>query len=129
MTQESTTPDPMEMLRRLWAPLGVPVPGLAVPTLDPEEVSKRIADLRAVEGWLQLNLNMVKMAISALEVQRTALDAMRSGENEGPAPAAGPADPANPMMWPWALMQQALAPTTPPADKRDKPGASGKGRK
>jgi len=124
MAQESGSNDPMEMLRRLWAPLGVPVPGLAVPTLDPEEVSKRITDLRAVEGWLQLNLNMVKMAISALEVQRSALDAMRPGE--GKAAGMASPDPANPMMWPWALMQQALAPTPPSPDK---PAGGGKARK
>ena len=126
MAQESGTPDPMEMLRRLWAPLGVPVPGLAVPTLDPEEVSKRITDLRAVEGWLQLNLNMVKMAISALEVQRSALEAMRPGEGKAQASGAASPDPANPMMWPWALMQQALAPMPPAGEK---PGIGGKSRK
>lgn len=126
MAQESGSTDPMEMLRRLWAPLGVPVPGLAVPTLDPEEVAKRITDLRAVEGWLQLNLNMVKMAISALEVQRSALDAMRPGEGKAQNPGMASPDPANPMMWPWALMQQALAPMPPSPDKQPGTGKAGK---
>jgi len=42
--------DPFEVFRRLWGPLGVPVPGLAMPTLDPQEVEKRIAELKAVES-------------------------------------------------------------------------------
>jgi len=32
---DATPPqDPFEMFRRLWGPLGVPVPGMTMPTLD-----------------------------------------------------------------------------------------------
>jgi hypothetical protein len=72
------TPDPFEMFRRLWGPLGVPLPGMAMPTLDPQEVDKRIAELRSVEAWLAMNLNMVKFSIQGLELQRAALEAMRT---------------------------------------------------
>ena len=70
--------DPFEMFRRLWGPLGVPLPGMAMPTLDPAEIDRRIADLRSIEGWLAMNLNMVKFSIQGLELQRSALAAMRS---------------------------------------------------
>ena len=70
--------DPFEMFRRLWGPLGVPIPGMAMPTLDPQEVDKRIADLRSVEAWLAMNLNMVKFSIQGLELQKSALQAMRA---------------------------------------------------
>jgi hypothetical protein len=70
--------DPLEMFRRLWGPLGVPLPGVAMPTFDPQEVEKRIADLRSVEAWLSMNLNMVKFSIQGLEVQKAALQAMRA---------------------------------------------------
>jgi hypothetical protein len=69
--------DPFEMFRRLWGPLGVPLPGMAMPTLDPDEIEKRIAELRSVEAWLGMNLNMVKFSIQGLEVQKAALLAMR----------------------------------------------------
>ena len=69
--------DPFEMFRRLWGPLGVPLPGMAMPTLDPQEVEKRIADLRSIEGWLTMNLNMVKFSIQGLELQKAALQAMQ----------------------------------------------------
>jgi hypothetical protein len=69
--------DPFEMFRRLWGPLGVPIPGMAMPTLDPQEVEKRITDLRSIEGWLTLNLNMVKFSIQGLEMQKAALEAMK----------------------------------------------------
>ena len=76
--QGATAPDPFEMFRRLWAPLGLPVPGMTMPTLDPAEVEKRISDLRSVEAWLGMNLNMVKMAIQGLEMQKLALEAMKA---------------------------------------------------
>ena len=76
MADETPPQDPFEMFRRLWGPLGVPIPGMAVPTFDPKEVEKRIAELRSVEAWLQMNLNMVKLSIQGLEMQRAALQAM-----------------------------------------------------
>jgi hypothetical protein len=71
-------PDPFEMFRRLWGPLGVPIPGMAVPTFDPQEVEKRIAELRSVEAWLNMNLNMLRFSIQGLELQRAALQAMKT---------------------------------------------------
>jgi hypothetical protein len=74
---DETPQDPFEMFRRLWGPLGVPIPGMAVPTFDPQEVEKRIAELRSVEAWLTMNLNMLKFSIQGLELQRAALQAMK----------------------------------------------------
>jgi hypothetical protein len=78
MADDTPPQDPFEMFRRLWGPLGVPLPGLAVPTFDPQEVEKRIAELRSVETWLNMNLNMLKFAIQGLELQRIALQAMKT---------------------------------------------------
>ncbi len=77
MADEKPPQDPFEMFRRLWGPLGVPLPGMAVPTFDPQEVEKRISELRSVEAWLNVNLNMVKLSIQGLELQRATLQAMR----------------------------------------------------
>jgi hypothetical protein len=77
MPDDSPPPDPFEMFRRLWGPLGVPIPGMAVPTFDPQEVEKRISELRSVEAWLTMNLNMLKFSIQGLEMQRAALQAMK----------------------------------------------------
>ena len=73
MPDEPPPQDPFEMFRRLWGGLGVPLPGMAMPTFDPQEVEKRIAELRSVEAWLNMNLNMVKFSIQGLELQRAAL--------------------------------------------------------
>ena len=85
MPDQPPPQDPFEMFRRLWGGLGVPLPGMAMPTFDPQEVEKRIAELRSVEAWLNMNLNMVKFSIQGLELQRAALQAMRSaGGGETP---------------------------------------------
>jgi hypothetical protein len=112
MADPNPPQDPFEMFRRLWGPLGVPVPGMAMPTMDPKEVEKRIADLKSVEGWLAMNLNMVRFAIQGLEMQRSALEAMKSGTSDAKLAelaAASANTAANTMMWPWAVMQQAMA--------------------
>jgi hypothetical protein len=115
------TEDPMEMFRRLWGPLGIPLPGLAMPTLDPAEIEKRIVELKAVEGWLSMNLNMLRMAIQGLEVQKTALEAMRATAQVGLDAASAGAREGHPMLWPWAAMQQALGGAAP------KPGETATG--
>ena len=72
-----TPQDPFEMFRRLWGPLGVPVPGMAMPTLDPQEIDKRIQDLKSVEVWLSMNLNMLRAGIQGLEMQKAGLEGMQ----------------------------------------------------
>jgi len=121
MAESSPPQDPFEMFRRLWGPLGVPVPGMAMPTLDPAEVEKRIADLRSVEGWLGMNLNMVKLSIQGLEMQKLALQAMRAsadaaGDQSSTAPGA-----MNQMLWPWTAMHQAMGGNAPVPPQEKKP--------
>ncbi len=92
MADPQTPPDPFEMFRRLWGPLGVPVPGLAMPTLDPQEVEKRVNELKAVEAWLSMNLNMLRVAIQGLEMQKAALQAMKAATEVGRGPKEKPDD-------------------------------------
>ena len=119
--------DPFEMFRRLWGPLGIPLPGMTMPTLDPGEIEKRIAELKAVEGWLSMNLNMLRMAIQGLEMQKAALQAMRATAQVGLDAASAGAQQPNPMLWPWAAVQQALGGAAmpgagePAAEDKDKP--------
>jgi hypothetical protein len=110
-------PDPFEFLKALWTPMGMPMPGLVTPTLDVGEVEKRIADLKSVENWLNLNLNVLRMTIQGLEMQKATLAAMQgmqggmaaalqSAQFAGAA-AAAPVG-ANPAAdaW-WTVLQQA----------------------
>lgn len=48
------------------------------PTLDPEELDKRIGELRAVQFWLEQNARMLGTTIQAMEVQRMTLSTLQS---------------------------------------------------
>ncbi|KDP89427.1 hypothetical protein CF70_002290 [Cupriavidus sp. SK-3] len=73
-----------EFLRKMWgSAAGMPgglMPGLQAmtPPMNLEEVDKRIHDLKAVEGWLQLNTNLLRTTIQGLEVQRATLVALQT---------------------------------------------------
>ncbi|MCP1120651.1 PhaM family polyhydroxyalkanoate granule multifunctional regulatory protein [Robbsia andropogonis] len=51
---------------------------MIAPLTQVDELDKRIADLRAVEHWLKLNLQMLQSTTQALEVQRATLATLRA---------------------------------------------------
>lgn len=56
------------------------LPGVSswvAPTLDPEELDKRITDLKAVLFWLEQNTTALKATIQALEVQKMTLATLK----------------------------------------------------
>jgi hypothetical protein len=48
------------------------------PTLDPEELDKRIQELRTVQFWLEQNAKLLGTTIQALEVQRMTLATLKT---------------------------------------------------
>src|SRR5262245_52243486 len=74
----SQPPDPFEFLKNLWGPMGLPLAGLGGPTAAMNEVERRIAELKSVENWLNMNLNVLRMTIQGLEMQKAGLAAMQS---------------------------------------------------
>jgi hypothetical protein len=48
------------------------------PTLDPQELEKRIEELRTVQFWLEQNARMLGATIQALEVQRMTLSTLKT---------------------------------------------------
>jgi len=67
--------------------------GSAFPGLDIDELEKRIKDLKSVENWLNLNLNILKSTIQGLEVQHATMMALKSF---GDAVSAAGAAASNP---------------------------------
>jgi hypothetical protein len=53
-------------------------------TLDPAELERKIGELRVIEGWLQMSLNLMQMSIKTMELQKASLEALRAP----PAPPA-----------------------------------------
>ncbi len=115
--------DPLNFMRNMWGNMGFSLPGMVAPTFDVDELDKRIKDLKAVEGWLRMNLSMLQMTIQGLEMQRSTVGAVqamgqmaadaakRVSEAANPAEEIPPEAPAgnafsDAAMWPWQMMQQ-----------------------
>ena len=85
----------MEMMRQAWSSLSG-AGGLAqsmpmTPPLSLEELERRIADLRTVEGWLQMNLSLLSNTIQGLEVQRATISTLRAfADGMSAAPSGEP---------------------------------------
>lgn len=73
--------DTLDFVKNLWGSMSVPgmnIPGMAVPTLSVDDLDKKIADLKAVESWLNVNTAMLRGTIQALEVQRGTISTLKS---------------------------------------------------
>ena len=86
----------LDLVKKVWGVTGLPtlptpssmaqfatrlpqtLPSMIAPTLDVEELDKRITDLRAVEQWLNLNLSMLRTTVQSLEVQRNTIATLKS---------------------------------------------------
>ncbi len=77
MAQQPELPkDWLEYMQRMWNPMGFPMPGVGMPTVDLKEIEKKIAELKTVEAWLTMNVGFVQMTIQTLELQKSALQAL-----------------------------------------------------
>ena len=80
MAQEPELPkDWMEFMQKMWNPMSFPMPGMAMPTANVEEVERKIAELKAVETWLTLQVGLLQMTIKTLEMQKSALETINAG--------------------------------------------------
>lgn len=131
--------DPLNFMRNLWGNMGFSLPGMVAPTFDVDELDKRIKDMKAVEGWLRMNLSMLQMTIQGLEMQRTTVGTVHAmgqmasqatqqmqSESAAAPDTAGmgtetPGFLTEAMMFPWQMMQQMrehleqMQPEPPPA--------------
>jgi len=123
------TQEPLDFLKSMWGNMGFPLPGMVAPTVDTNELERRIADLKAVEGWLRTNLSMLQMTIQGLEMQKNTLATMQAISQSAAGADANPF--ANPALWPWNFMQQqataqtaAATPAAAPEAKDAQPSTS-----
>jgi hypothetical protein len=98
--------DGFELMKKMWGMAGLPdmpnpgnlaamavrlpqqLPSMMAPTLDVDELDKRISDLRAVEQWLELNATMLRTTIQTLEVQRATIATLKGISGAVLAPLA-----------------------------------------
>jgi len=109
----NTMGDSMDLMRKMWGMAGLPgipspanlasmamrlpqqLPSMVAPTFDINELDKRIADLRAVEQWLELNASMLRTTIQTLEVQRATIATLKGISGAMLAPLTKPGQKAD----------------------------------
>ena len=79
---DETSKDIFDFMQKMWNPLNFPIPGIMTPTVDVEELDKKIRELKSVENWLKMNLGFLQMTIRTLELQKTALEALHASGSE-----------------------------------------------
>jgi hypothetical protein len=127
-----TFPQGMDFLKQLWAQGATPPSAAAatpalqhamgqyfMPSFDVEELDKRITDLRTVLQFMEMNTNMLRQSLSALEVQRNTIATINSMARVKADPTTStPTDTkdfAAPWMAAWqTMMDQAQAPAAAP---------------
>ncbi|MEO8305015.1 MAG: PhaM family polyhydroxyalkanoate granule multifunctional regulatory protein [Betaproteobacteria bacterium] len=98
-------------MQKMWNPFGVPMPGFGMPgvppgvpgaasiagmpfpnpaamfaTLDPAEIGRKIDELKVVQTWLQMSLNMMQLSIKTMELQKASIEALTAPERSSAAP-------------------------------------------
>lgn len=131
--------DTLEFVKNLWGGMGLPganmssmnMPGMVIPTLSVEEIRKKVSDLKAVETWLELNMNMLRSTIQALEVQAATIatlqsmsDAMMATAQAGAGQASQPKASASSAAFSTAGEQQRAAAPAPEPTPRDQQDAA-----
>lgn len=146
--------DTLEFVKNMWGGMQAPtgIPGMVMPTLSVEEINKQIADLKAVESWLNVNMNMLRGTIQALEVQSATLSTLHAmgqtfgagmpqganpnaATNKADAAAQKPASAADPLLataaagtpeaW-WNMLQAQFNQAVSSVMAEEKPAASEK---
>jgi hypothetical protein len=70
-----------EFFQGLVKNAGATLPGIGqwvAPTLDPDELGRRIEELRTVKFWLEQNARILDTTLQALEVQRMTLSTLKT---------------------------------------------------
>jgi hypothetical protein len=70
-----------DFLQSLMKNAGAGLPGMnqwIAPTLDPDELDKRIGELRTVQFWLEQNARLLGATVQTLEVQRLTLSTLKT---------------------------------------------------
>jgi hypothetical protein len=138
-------PQGMDFLKQFWAQAAPPSPAMSaeaqqaspafqqamgqylMPTFDLETLDKRITDLRTVLQFMDMNTNMLRQSLNALEVQRNTVATLQSMAQPKAGNAAD-ASVASPWMAAWQSMvqtaTQSATQTASPAASRAAPKAA-----
>ena len=70
--------DMFEFMQKMWNPMSFPIPGMAMPTVNVEEIDRKIGELKTVETWLTMQVGFVQMTVKTLEMQKAAIESLNA---------------------------------------------------
>ncbi len=89
MAEAGVPKDFLDLMQKMWSPMNFPMPGVPMPTASIQELEKKIADLKAVESWLTVNIGLLQMTVKTLEMQKSALESLAAGLGGQPTSPGG----------------------------------------
>jgi hypothetical protein len=102
MSDSASPNEIFELFQKMMNPMAFPLQSLLMPSLNVEEIEKKISELKTVEHWLKTNLGMLDLTIKTLEYQKALLSPS--------APEVKP-EAKNPLsdtkLWPWNFLAPA----------------------
>ena len=78
--------DLFEFFQKMWNPTSFPLPGMFTPTMNVEDIEKKIAELQSVENWLKMNLTFLQMTIKTLDMQKSAIQTIQDSAKASAQP-------------------------------------------
>lgn len=82
MADDLWSKDMLEFMQKMWNPMGFPLPGMVTPTINVEEIERKLTELRSVENWLKMNQAFLQMTIKTLEMQKSALETLAGKQDD-----------------------------------------------
>ena len=61
MAEQNFPKEWFDFMQKMWNPLSFPLPGMITPTVNIEEIDKKIGELKAVETWLTMSTGFVQI--------------------------------------------------------------------
>jgi len=132
----------MDFMQKMWGGMGIPapdnallagmpqrMPSMLAPTIDVDELDKRIADLRAVQQWLELNAGMLRTTIQTLEVQRATIATLKGISGAMLAPIVGTGETPSAARVPPEVTASLAAASAQPVDTGANPPRTARRRK
>jgi len=86
MAENGPSGDWFEFMQKMWNPISYPMPGMFTPTVNVEDIDKKLAELKTVENWLTMNIGFVQITIKTLEMQKMALESLKAAAKDASAP-------------------------------------------
>ncbi len=62
MAEQGIPKDFFDFMQKMWNPMSFPLPGMITPTVDIEEIDKKIFELKAVVTWLTMHIGPTGIA-------------------------------------------------------------------